>query len=74
MLCSAEANSSLVGDHQAANAETAVAAAANLASQGFSQISKSSIKAGLESAVLPGRFQVWERWTPQINIFPKIYT
>ena len=54
----AEAESRLIGPHQAGNAASAVAAASLLHSQGFSHISSSCIKAGLETVSLPGRFQV----------------
>ena len=51
-------SSKLIGDHQAGNAETAVAAAVQLQSQGFAQITETSIVKGLETACLAGRFQV----------------
>ena len=48
----------LFGEHQAANAATAVAAAAALASRGLPQLTPSAVVAGLQAARLPGRFQV----------------
>ena len=64
LLQPAGLESRLIGSHQARNAETAVAAAAMLKAQGFSQISKAGIRAGLESATLLGRFQVRILWLP----------
>ena len=48
----------LVGQHQAGNVQTAVAAALLLAARGWSGITHEAVVRGLESAWLPGRFQV----------------
>ena len=54
-----DASLSLVGKHQASNAATAIASALSLkADSGYDRISIESIRAGLEAATLPGRFQV----------------
>jgi len=50
--------SQLVGAHQVRNASTAVAAALELQKLGYQAISSATIVQGLESATLPGRFQV----------------
>ena len=50
--------SRLIGEHQASNAETAVAAAVQLKRQGFQQITDRSMAEGLAAASLTGRFQV----------------
>ncbi len=59
-------SSRLVGDHQAGNAETALAAALQLKAQHFAQITQTRLQEGLGVAFLPGRFQVGpfcERYT-----------
>jgi len=48
----------LVGQHQAGNVATAVAAAVLLAKRGWRGVTGEAILRGLESAWLPGRFQV----------------
>ncbi|KAF8064668.1 hypothetical protein HT031_003470 [Scenedesmus sp. PABB004] len=48
----------LVGEHQAANVQAAVAAALVLEQRGWARITADAIRAGLEAAWLPGRFQV----------------
>jgi folylpolyglutamate synthase/dihydropteroate synthase len=48
----------LVGQHQAGNVQTAVAAALTLAARGWFGINGDSIARGLQAAWLPGRFQV----------------
>ena len=48
----------LFGDHQAANAATAVAAAASLAAHGLPQLTPAAVVQGLQAARLPSRFQV----------------
>lgn len=51
-------SSRLIGDHQAGNAESAVAAALKLKASGFPQITETSMAEGLQAASLAGRFQV----------------
>lgn len=48
----------LVGQHQAGNVQTAVAAALVLAARGWQGITAEALQQGLEAAWLPGRFQV----------------
>jgi folylpolyglutamate synthase/dihydropteroate synthase len=48
----------LIGEHQISNASTAVAAARILRRERFPRISSEAVVSGLESAFMPGRFQV----------------
>ena len=59
-----DVSSRLIGDHQAGNAETAIAAAVQLKAQGLQQITDESMAKGLAAVSLSGRFQVDPNPTP----------
>jgi folylpolyglutamate synthase/dihydrofolate synthase len=56
-----DVNLQLVGEHQASNAATAITVSMALRKEsGYNHITVETIKRGLESAVIPGRFQILE--------------